>query len=152
MSGSINVKKIVITGMTSMLGVATAEEWLKNGVGKIYAVVRESSPNLYRLPKDERIVKINCEACNYDNLPDLISETCDVFYHMSWEGTGVKRDTSVSGQCHNISYTLEALKSAKRLGCTKFIVNVLGVQNLLLPVHRRNMDCPILISSLPIRM
>ena len=115
------MKKVVITGATSMLGVATAEEWLKNGVGKIYAVVRESSPNLYRLPKDERIVKVGCEACDYDNLKDLISETCDVFYHMSWEGTGVKRNASVTGQSDNIRYTLEALKSAKRLGCTKFI-------------------------------
>ena len=115
------MKKVVITGATSMLGVATAEECLKNGAEKIYAVVRETSPNLYKIPNDKRIVKVGCQLCDYRKLDGIISDTCDVFYHMAWDGTGIKRDASIIVQSDNIRYTLDALKAAKRLGCTKFI-------------------------------
>ncbi len=115
------MKKIVITGATSMLGLATIDEYLKNGIEKIYAVVREASPNLSRLPTDERIIKVYCQISNYENLNSMISDTCDIFYHMAWDGTGTKRAVSVTGQNNNIRYTLDALRSAKCLGCTKFI-------------------------------
>lgn len=115
------MKRVVITGATSMLGIATAKECLKNGAEIIYAVVRETSSNLNRLPNDERIVKVYCQACEYQKLDEIIETSCDTFYHMAWDGTGSGRDKSVIGQCNNIGYTLEALKAAKRLGCSKFI-------------------------------
>lgn len=115
------MEKVVITGATSMLGVATAEECLKNGVEKIYAVVRKSSPNLHRLPDDERIVKVYCQMSDYKNLDSMINDTCNVFYHMAWDGTGTKRTASVIGQSDNIRITLESLRTAKQLGCTKFV-------------------------------
>lgn len=117
------MKKIVITGATSMLGIATAEAWLKNGVEKIYAVVRATSPNMEKLPKDERIVPVDCQASDYDQLDSMIHDSCDVFYHMAWEGNGPQRNANVMRQSNNIKYTLEAMKSAKRLGCTKFIAS-----------------------------
>lgn len=115
------LKKVVITGATSMLGLATIDECLKNGTEKIYAVVRDASPNLNRLPIDERIIKVYCQISDYEKLGAMISDTCDVFYHMAWDGTGTKRTASIIGQSDNIRYTLDALKSAKSLGCTKFI-------------------------------
>lgn len=115
------MKRVVITGATSMLGIATLEECLKNGVEKLYAVVRKSSPNLYRLPNDERVVKVYCQMSDYENLESIIKDTCDIFYHMAWDGTGVKRAASVIGQSENIVHTLNALKSARHLGCTKFV-------------------------------
>ena len=96
------MKKIVVTGATSMLGVATIDECLKNDTEKIYAVVRNESPNLYRLPNDERVVKVYCQISDYGNLPNIINDSCDVFYHMAWDGTGVRRGESVIGQSENI--------------------------------------------------
>ena len=115
------MKKAVITGATSMLGLATIDECLKNGIDKIYAVVRESSPNFKYLPNDERVEKVYCDLCNYDQLFELMNDTCDVFYHMAWKGNGAQRNASVARQSDNIGYTLEALRLAKRLGCAKFI-------------------------------
>lgn len=115
------MKKVVITGATSMLGLATIDECLKNRIEKIYAVVREASPNLNKLPNDERVIKVYCQISDYEKLDSLINDTCDVFYHMAWDGTGIKRMASVTGQSDNIGYTLKALKSAGNLGCKKFI-------------------------------
>lgn len=115
------MNRVVITGATSMLGIATVEECLKNGVEAVYAVVRQSSPNLYRLPEDKRVIKIYCQACDYKNLAGMINTGCDTFYHMAWDGTGKKRNVSIAGQSDNISYTLEAIKTAKQLGCKKFV-------------------------------
>lgn len=117
-----------------MLGLVTIEECLKNGIEKIYAVVRESSTKLNHIPDDERIIKINCEANDYEKLYELINDTCDVFYHMAWKGNGAQRNDSITGQSDNIRYTIEALRSAKRLGCSKFIATgsqaEYGISNL----------------------
>ena len=45
----------------------------------------------------------------------------DTFYHIAWGGTGANRDKSTELQSRNIFYTLEAVKAAKTLGCTRFI-------------------------------
>ena len=48
------MKKIVVTGATSMLGVATIEECLNQGV-EVVAIVHRNSKNFYRLPQSGRL-------------------------------------------------------------------------------------------------
>lgn len=113
------MQRVVITGATSMLGVALLKECIGHGV-EVLAIIRRHSPHKDRLP-DSELLKI-CE-CNLDNL-DTIAEMdkpYDVFYHMAWVYTAKEQRDNPILQEENIKYTLDAVRLAKRLGCKKFI-------------------------------
>lgn len=114
------MKRIVVTGATSMIGVALIEECLKHNV-EIYAAVRLTSPKLARLPEHPLLHLVNCDLDSLCRLPELIAEKCDTFYHIAWGNTGENRNRSTELQSRNISHTLEAVKAAHALGCQKFI-------------------------------
>ena len=115
------MRRAVVTGATSMIGVAVIEELLKTNVEKIYAVLRKDSVNKYRVPVNERITCIDCPIDHYKDLAGMIDDTCDVFYHIAWNGAGANRDASVTEQSKNILYVIEALHAAKALNCKKFV-------------------------------
>lgn len=115
------MSKLVVTGATSMIGVALIEAALERGCDLIYAVVRRDCQKLFRLPADGRVKVIPCDLDQYEKLPELIGEPCDVFYHFAWNGTGAARDNSICGQAENILYSLNALHAAKGLGCRMFV-------------------------------
>ena len=116
------MKRVIITGATSMLGVATITSILKNehDVG-IYAIVRPKSPRISRLPSSDNIHIVECEATEYKNLANYIHEPCGILYNFAWSGTGKNRDKSIIDQSKNISRCLEVLQSAYDLGCKKFV-------------------------------
>lgn len=116
------MKRIVITGSTSMIGLAIIEEALgHDDVEQIYAVVRRDTKRIERLPDDRRITVVYCDAQEYNRLPEYISERCEVFYHIAWTATGENRNADILEQSRNIDYTLMALHAAYQLGCYKFI-------------------------------
>lgn len=112
--------KIVVTGATSMIGVAIIENAIKED-NIIYAVVRPNSKNIYRLPTNKNIRIIECEINSYSSLFEKINDKCDIFYHIAWDATGENRNNQIFKQVDNISYTLDAVESAKKLCCIKFI-------------------------------
>ena len=77
--------KIVVTGATSMIGVALIEEAIKNHV-KVLAIVRENSKRLERLPKSELLQVLPCDIEKLNSLPQ-IEDTYDIFYHFAWNYT-----------------------------------------------------------------
>lgn len=113
------MKRVVVTGATSMIGVALIEECIRNDI-EVLAIVRRHSARISRMPKSELI---HIAECSLNELASLeISENpYDVFYHFAWDYTGkADRDNPVL-QEKNIRYTLDAVELAKRLGCKKFI-------------------------------
>lgn len=80
------MKKVIISGATSMIGVALIEECIKNNI-YVTALSRKNSPNLIRLPKSKLINIVECDINNLENLKNLCSKDYDVFYHFAWEGT-----------------------------------------------------------------
>lgn len=114
------MKRIVVTGSTSMMGVALIQEALKRDV-EIYAVVRGDSPKLSRLPEDSRLKQIPGDLEHIDRWKEQIPRSCDTFYHFAWIGTGPERNKSVMQQSRNVRYTLEAVEAAWYLGCRRFI-------------------------------
>lgn len=135
-------KKIVITGATSMIGTSIIRAYMQHDFDCIYAVVRPGSKNIYRIPLDNRIQIIECEADDYLSLSDKIHEHCDVFFHIAWDGTGATREKSTVGQANNIVYTLNALTVAKALGCEKFIGSGSQAEYGRLDVDSINEDSP----------
>lgn len=114
------MKRIVVTGATSMIGVALIRECLQHHI-EVYAVVREGSAKLTRLPVDEYLHLVDCELEHLEQFPKKIDRECDTFYHIAWGNTGEARDRSTELQSRNIGYTLEAVKAAHALGCGRFI-------------------------------
>ena len=113
------MKKIVVTGATSMLGVTTIEECLRSGI-EVVAVVHKNSKNFYRLPKSSalKIIEANLdELATYT--PDF--NDADVFYHFAWAATTHEGRLNVDVQEMNIRYTLDTVRLAQRCGCRKFI-------------------------------
>ena len=114
------MKRIVVTGATSMIGAALIEECVKNNI-EVYAVVRKSSGKQDRLPDSSLVHLTDCSLEMLEQLPQLIPEKCDTFYHIAWGNTGENRNRSTELQSRNISYTLAAVRTAHALGCKRFI-------------------------------
>lgn len=103
-----------------MIGAALIEECLKHNI-QVYAVVRESSVKRERLPKHPLLCMVDADLEHLEELPEKISECCDTFYHIAWGNTGERRNASTCLQSQNITYALEAVKAAAKLGCQRFI-------------------------------
>lgn len=118
------MKKIVITGATSMIGIALINAVLQDtSIQKIYAVVRPNTEKLSRIPNDFRIKIIPCDIDNYKSLPQLVSDTCDVFYHLAWPRTATYEEgyEDIVLKCRNIQTVLEAVRAASTMKCSKFV-------------------------------
>ena len=114
------MKRIVVTGATSMIGVALIEECLRHDI-EMYAVVRSSSGKAGRLPFSDKIHLTDCSLEDLSDLPGRIPGGCDTFYHIAWGNTGEARNKSTELQSRNIFYTLQAVRAAAELGCRRFI-------------------------------
>ena len=112
------MNNIILTGATSMIGVALINECIKSNI-KVTALVRKNSKNLNRIPDNDLI---NIIECNLDELCNLnLNETYDIFYHFGWEYTYHEKRNDFNAQMINIKYSLDAVDLAKRIGCKKFI-------------------------------
>ena len=113
------MKKIVVTGATSMLGVATIEECLKNDI-EVVAIVHRNSKNFYRLPKSDKLQIIEANLDELSNCTPNFNDA-DAFYHFAWAATTHTGRTNVDAQELNIRHTLDAVRLAQKCGCQKFI-------------------------------
>ena len=81
------MKKIVVTGATSMIGSALIEECVKHDI-EVYAVLRSASGKQDRLPDSSLVHLIDSSLETLEELPELIPQGCDTFYHIAWGNTG----------------------------------------------------------------
>lgn len=116
--------RIVITGATSFVGAATVREMLKRG-HEVIAVVRPGSKKLDRIMGDdgaeEKLTIIENDISTPELLPEKIKETCDVFCHFGWGGSGSGARTDRGLQEKNQRASLDTIRAAKRLGCKRFL-------------------------------
>lgn len=112
------MKRVIVTGATSMIGAALVKECIKNNV-EVAAVVRRQSANICRLPKSEKIEVIESDL---QDLPSIrYDKACDVLFHMAWSHTGKETRDNPRLQEKNIRYALDAVDFGIRCGCSKFI-------------------------------
>lgn len=123
------MRKIVVTGATSMLGSALIRRLLKSpGVERIHAVIRPVKAlgpvdKRQRLPISDRISIVECDLKDYNKLPLLINDSCDVFYHMAWPRTATYEETidDTLLKCDAMKGVVEAVGVAHALKCTTFV-------------------------------
>ena len=114
------MKSIVITGATSMIGSAVLQSAIQSET-EVWALVRRDTKRMDRIPESPLV-----HVLSYDGLNELHSiknypKKCDCFYHFAWIGTGkVTRDEPCL-HAQNITYTLDAVEMAYKMGCRRFV-------------------------------
>jgi len=112
--------RVIITGATSMLGLALIDECIMNNT-QVLAIIRENSHKNHLIPSSKLVTTFECDISMLAGLTLDSKQSFDVFYHFAWEATASDDRNIVDKQCCNIDTTLEALRLAKRLGCKKFV-------------------------------
>ena len=110
------INKAVVTGCSGAVGYGLVKALVSHGAEVI--LLGRSMPELYGI-NPAKIKFYKCELSQYANF--TCDETADAFFHLAWSGTygGGRNDAQL--QTKNVDYTLEAVKLAKRLGCTAFV-------------------------------
>ncbi len=114
------MKRILITGASGMIGRSIVRVALKQGY-EITCLVRKNSCKINIFPEDSMLHIIACDMRGYEKL--RLDKTYNIFMHLAWaldKNTISDRD-NVNCQMDNIRYTLDAVRLAKRCGCSVFI-------------------------------
>ncbi len=114
------MKHAIISGATSMLGIALTEACAKQGVA-VTAIVREGSTKTHLLPASVHVRVVECDLANLSRWTiDKVGDDA-VFYHFAWAATDQKSRWIADAQTPNIGFTLDAVRAAKRIGCKRFV-------------------------------
>lgn len=115
-----NIRHVVVTGPTGAVGTALIDELVSCGI-RVTAVSRCGSKRALAIPKHELVRAVECDLDNYCNLPDIVRDDAEVFFHLAWDGTyGATRQDWML-QESNVRYSLDAAKAASELGCFVFV-------------------------------
>lgn len=113
------VRKVVMTGGTSGIGLALIRKLLDEGI-EILMLRREATSRVMELPEHELL---HVDYCALEELKDYVPEEADydVFFHLGWANTNPEGRNNIALQIKNVDYSCEAVKLAKRCGCHTFI-------------------------------
>lgn len=117
------MKIALVTGANGFVGRAVTQRLVEDNY-YVYALVRKASIVDKSLLNSKSIKIVYCDMSEYSNLENIIDlnkEEIDVFFHFAWEGSAGKKREDEIIQLHNIKYSCDAVRSAKRLHIKKFI-------------------------------
>jgi nucleoside-diphosphate-sugar epimerase len=114
------MKRVIITGATSMLGIALIDKCISQNI-EIIALVRKNSIKVNRIPKSPLVTLIECDLENIRHLNIGSIGKCDTIYHLAWGDTSNLSRDNVVAHARNIEYTLDTVDLAKKLDCDTFI-------------------------------
>lgn len=115
------MKKFVVTGATSFIGVHLIERLLEEEC-IIYAVIRPNSSNAYRLPVSDRVKVIELDLSQITDLLNYIPENdVDAFYHLAWEGARAPYRDDKELQNRNYECAMKAANISIKLGTKLFV-------------------------------
>lgn len=112
------MNRVIVTGATSMIGIATIKSLISHGIS-VFAISRKNSKRKDALPKSELITYIECDL---DSLGKIsFEEASDTLFHFGWGFTDRSTRDNPYLQLQNVQYTLDAVELARRSGCNQFI-------------------------------
>lgn len=114
------MKNVIITGPTGSIGIALIKHLIMQNI-HVLAICRKGSKRISNIPKSPLISVLELNLNELSQLPSLVSQSYDTFYHFGWDGTFGNSRNNMQGQLQNIQYTLDAVEAASALGCTRFI-------------------------------
>lgn len=135
--------KVLITGVTSFIGLYTAKQLLADG-HHVIGIVRPGSRNMHKLEKfglttEETDGRFQRVLMDFDDLPQpetgephyratartVIEENAgpviNAWIHLSWDGEGSEGRSNIDLQIQNVENAKKAYLMARLLGASKFI-------------------------------
>ena len=110
------MKTAIVTGATGFIGYHLTKKLSALDIF-VYAIIRPNSKNKHRLQNLANIKIIELDMVDIKKLSTIITGKFDCFFHIAWDG---ERNDFIK-QYQNVDYTIQALESAKKLGCKRFI-------------------------------
>lgn len=114
-----NSKAVIISGATSMIGIACIQECLAQGM-TVVALVRRGTNRIDRLPKHLNLEIIECDSDEYERV-QLTPRNYVLFFHFAWRGTSRAERNDPELQIENVTQAIQAVRLAARMGCCRFV-------------------------------
>lgn len=113
------IKKVVMTGGTSGIGIALVNYLLKNNI-EVWILRRRKTDRIMELPRNDLLHVV---YCSLEELHDYIPKRSDydVFFHLGWANTAKELRNDITAHMKNVEYSCAAVELAKRCGCHTFI-------------------------------
>ncbi|MEN6405080.1 MAG: NAD(P)-dependent oxidoreductase [Thermoguttaceae bacterium] len=114
------MKRAILTGATSIIGVALAKYLAERGVS-VTAVTRPQSKRIANVPVSENIRLVECDLDALSSLVEILPHDYDAFFHLGWNAASREMTQDPVAQTQSILHTLNAVKTAHALGCGVFV-------------------------------
>lgn len=113
------MNKVIITGADGFIGSNTAKCFIQHGV-EVLALDMIETPK--RLESNKLLTYLKADVTDTDYLYSCIKKDYyDTFIHFAWAGSAGHDRINYQLQMQNALNTVECMKMAKKLGCTRFI-------------------------------
>lgn len=113
------MKNVIITGADGFVGSYTAEYFLRNGVHVLALDIGETAR---RLKEADGLTYMQCDVSDTAAMLEKIPHgVYDTFIHFAWAGSAGPARMDYNLQMRNALNTVECMKAAKALGCSRFV-------------------------------
>jgi len=110
--------RAIVTGANGFVGSNLVKKLVNNNI-EVLAIDLSFNPS--RLDDNKLIQKLELSIDSISTLKDKVSKQYDVFYHFAWVGSAGPLRMDEKIQVQNAMWTVDCLRTAKEIGCTKFI-------------------------------
>lgn len=112
------MKKVLITGATSFIGVSLIKHLLSLKY-EIYAMVRPNSTNISKISMFNNIKYVYLDIGDISKLQNFV-QNIDICFHLAWNGTRADSRLDEDLQYRNYLSSRELYEVVKKLGCGTF--------------------------------
>lgn len=113
------MKNVIITGADGFVGSYTVQHFIENGCN-VLALDMGDKPR--RLKANSKLQYMRCDISDTSSMLTTIPrDIYDTFIHFAWAGSAGEARIDYNLQMQNALNTVECLKTAKELGCSRFV-------------------------------
>lgn len=113
------MKNVIVSGANGFVGSHVVQELLQHGIRVLALDLPGNDSNL---PESDLLRFLGVDIFDLPNQSNLIeADTYDTFFHFAWVGSAGPARVDYNLQMKNALCTVECMKLAKKLGCTRFV-------------------------------